>query len=406
MYSRGIDFATCYPDSLLMPLMRNQRRDVRRPSSAAGSEHPDRVHESLLEVARGLAPRIARLRWHEGDLSVLRRSFEGIEQIDYDELGESFAYRYFLANYWKVGLALRDARLRPPSTVIDLGSGSGAATAAILSWIYSKEATQKPVEVILVDRSPKQLALARDLLASVAASLPGLSLVISTLESEITPNEIAWRSVASAADLVVASHLLTENADCAPALLERLLRSMATDSDLLVVERPDDKVWSRLPQGAARAVQASDEGLPLNGFSGKRGKRQIATRYLTIPARTTPWIDLVGRYFRAWREQSVEQLDAVFAPNAVYLDKPRAKPIHSLEGIREYWRQRVLPQRDPNPSVLSLACGRESAFVEWQADLTVDRRRKRVRGEMSLELDGSGERIGRLREHYSSEVLS
>jgi len=357
-------------------------------------------------VARRLEPNVDGLQWHKSDIPVLHRNFDTHGPIDYDDFAGTFTHRFFLANYWKTALALQAAGLPAPSTVVDLGSGSGAATAATLAWMHTTAALPTRVQAVLVDRSARQLAIARDLIANAMEVLPGLSVEVSTLEATIRPQEAAWRLVASGADLIVASHLLTENIDQAPALVDTLIGSMAPSARLLITERPDDEVWQRLP-GHGRTLHLSNEGLPLNGFASRREPRPLSVRYCVVSAeREKTMLNLVDRYFRAWREQSVDQLADVFALDATYQEKPFSEPIHSLQGIREYWIGRVLPQVDPRPRVLRLAIDDGSAFVDWQTELTIGLQRKLVSGVMELELDTTGKRIGHLRECYSSRTLS
>jgi SAM-dependent methyltransferase len=276
---------------------------------------------------------------------------------------------------------------------------------ATLAWVHSRAVLPARVQAVLVDRSQRQLTLARDLVSSAAEGLPGLGVDISTLRTTIEPRQSAWRLMASGADLVVASHLLTENLEDAPFLVEMLNRSMAPNAKLLIVERPDDMVWSRLPQGEGATVCLADKGFPLNGFAGQRAERKLSARYLVVSAGQPALAGLVDRYFRAWRDQSVDELDNVFAADATYQDKPLERPIRTLGGIRDYWVRRVLPQEQPDPQILNLVLRDHCAFVEWQTGLTLKGKRKLVTGVMSMELDKSGERIGHLRECYSSKTL-
>lgn len=338
-------------------------------------------------------------------VSILQDRFNSNAPVDYDAFARTFAHRYHLRNYWKTIFALRDADPPPPSTVLDLGAGSGAATAAALAWSYSKQQPPMQMRVVLLDRSEHQLAIARELLTGVAERLPGLSLEVTALKRSLSVSGRGWAEELCNADLVIASHLLTENIDDASTLYRKMRRSLTGSARLLVLERADDPVWSLLPTQGVRTFHVPDRELLLSRFSARGGNGGISARYLLTTARERTLIDLTERYFRAWREQSVGQLDRVFSADACYQDQPYRRPMRSLAEIRRYWRRRVLPQTKPQPRILNFTVYGGRAEIDWATELIVDRRRKIVTGQMTLELDAHGNRIGHLRESYTSRTF-
>jgi SAM-dependent methyltransferase len=357
-------------------------------------------------VARRLSLGLFGFESPRSQVSILRDRFDAHAPIDYDDFARTFAHRYYLRNYWKAIFALRDADLPLPSTVLDLGAGSGAATAATLAWAYSKGPLPMRMQAVLLDRSEHQLSIARRLLTSAADRMPGLSFSVTTLKKSLSASRRGWVEELSGADLVLASHFLTENIDAAPALYRTMRESLPASARLLVLERADDPVWSRLPAQGARSFHVPDRELLLHRSSARRGEGRISARYLLTTARERTLVDLAERYFMAWREQSVDQLDHVFSADACYQDQPHRKPMRSLAEIRGYWRRRVLPQQRPTPRVLHFAVHGGRAEIDWATEMTVDRRRKLVAGQMTLELAPCGERIGHLHESYSSRVFS
>ncbi len=337
-------------------------------------------------------------------VAILQDRFDSNAPIDYDSFARTFAHRYHLRNYWKTIFALRDADPPPPSTVLDLGAGAGAATAATLAWSYSKRQPPMQMRVVLLDRSEHQLAIARELLTGVAQRLPGLSLGVTVLKRSLSASGRGWAEEMPSADLVIASHLLTENIGDASTLYRKMRRSLSGSARLLVLERADDPVWALLPKQGVRTFHVPDREL-LSRFPARRGDGGMSARYLLTTARERTLIDLTESYFRAWREQSVGQLDRVFSADACYQEQPHRRPMRSLAEIRRYWRRRVLPQTKPQPRILNLTVHGGRAEIDWATELTVDRRRKVVAGQMTLELNAHGDRIGHLRESYTSRTF-
>jgi hypothetical protein len=255
----------------------------------------------------------------------------------------------------------------------------------------------------LIDRCRSQLELAGQLLDDALGDLTGLRIDRQVIELTIGPNELGWRDAVTAADLVVVSHLLTENAGHASKIVTEIAPTLAPHGTALVVEREDDPVWTRLGL-ETRNLCYPDAELALNGFPGRRDGDHLGLRYLIVNSERSVLHQLVERYFCSWKHQDIGALDGVFAADAVYADKPFSEPIRGLDGIRKYWRSHVLPQREPHPRVLLFTVDGPRAVVEWEVDMLSNGHVKVVKGILVVVLDSSGQRLGSLREYYASTV--
>ena len=115
---------------------------------------------------------------------------------------------------------------------------------------------------------------------------------------------------------------------------------------------------------------------------------------------------VIDIYMRAWRDQDPELIVTIFTESAVYHERVLDEPIRTHEGIRKYWMDKVVgSQARIEPRLLALYLDGETAVAEWEArfDDLEDGVRKRMR-EVAI-LDFEGDRICRLREYWTSEVL-
>lgn len=322
---------------------------------------------------------------------------------NYDDCHASFAAEFLLVNFWKCAAALTDARPDPAPVVVDIGCGSGAAAAAALGYLF--EAGRTEVELHLIDRSPRQLGLAEDLLSTVANRLnEERGLIV-----KIVPSCRDWPT-GKVPDLpgpvlVLASHVLTENRSHAADFIDQAVDLAGPSGSVTVIERADDRLWSALDTHAGESVLARRAGrrdVPAPTADGER--RTWATRWLTLERSPYPRCEgAVHGYLTAWRKQDPERLGAVFTDAAHYWDKPFQPAIVGLTGIREYWRREVTPQRNVTVAVESIAYRRDGAHLEWRARLDHGNdTAKVVYGFMVIEVDETG-KIRELRECYRSQ---
>jgi hypothetical protein len=77
----------------------------------ADDERPNRMAAyfpgpTLCAVSRRLETRTANLSVEREEIERLQHYFDAYEPVEYDQLADVFAYRFFLTNFWKTALAL------------------------------------------------------------------------------------------------------------------------------------------------------------------------------------------------------------------------------------------------------------------------------------------------------------
>jgi SAM-dependent methyltransferase len=208
-----------------------------------------KADDAVAEVAAAwVKDHVAASPAERSDLRVLLREHPAASP-DYDDLHASFAAEFLLVNYHKCVAALTDARPEPAATVVDLGCGSGAASAAALAYLF--EAGVEWATVHLLDRSERQLELAVSLLNEVAATLGEerqFRVDIDPVKGDWpTERPEKWAGPA----MVLASHVLTENQTHAWDFLNRAVELAGPRGSVTVVERADDPLWTELDKVAA-----------------------------------------------------------------------------------------------------------------------------------------------------------
>ena len=90
----------------------------------------------------------------------------------------------------------------------------------------------------------------------------------------------------------------------------------------------------------------------------------------------------------------------------MYLDKPPAPGLYGRLAIEDYWRDKVLPQRDIQLKLECVQFWRSRAFVEWEARFIQGGVRHHLEGKMVLEGDPSARLIRKLSESYRDNETS
>lgn len=333
------------------------------------------------------------------DLARLQQQLREGEAPDYDESSIAFAQAYHLINYWKCFAALNASA--PPTTtrLLDLGCGSGAATAAALVYLAT-QGTRGPIEIQILDRSQAQLDLAEKLLGSLHGLLP-FDYRLQALRIDL---QYGQPSLEPRGGLALVAHVLTENLDNVESIFELAAGLTASDGTVLVLERPDDPVWDRM------AKYLSDS--PLNSTTGEVSVKKCGpdgddrawhARWLVHERpRTGKLAGAVRGYFDAWRSQDPQRLVSVFAENARYYAKPFRPSITGLSNIKRYWQEEVVPQAELTLGLERLAYGPSSVYVEWRARFVRDRLQYALKGAMMIDVDLDTGLIRELREYYRS----
>lgn len=323
------------------------------------------------------------------------------------ELSIAFAAEFLTLNYDKYSATLEGAGLEDPRSVLDLGAGGGAFSAAALTWLSVVRCA--PDRLVLLDRSSAQLRLAKELLFDHRILTTGGGPQVSgrrvkvrlehgdVLDSPSSPGERH--------DLVLAGHVLTENIDRLPAVLGAIGGMMSSDGALLVVEQADDPVWDVLADAGRRAgfiVSTSD-----SASVRRRGDRPAGSRWALLRPRDAWRRALLDKYISAWRRQDGSQLHAIFTADALYHEKPFDEPLRGLPGIEAYWSTVVAMQGNPRPRLRRVLAVGDEVVAEWQTvlgrELGGHPVRSRVHGVLWVDVDPGQRRMSSLREYFRAE---
>lgn len=171
--------------------------------------------------------------------------------IDFARLGYAFLYLYHWANYCKARFALRRGGRGIEGnsiSVLDLGCGSGASTAAILDWIQYDLKFDGRVSITLVDCCREQL----DILHEVAGRSGLLKRadnvrwrcedVLDSLEAETEEYDM----------IVDANYLCAESPVRRVSVVEAVAGKLARDGQFVVIERAKSGVFEDI--GRCRVI--------------------------------------------------------------------------------------------------------------------------------------------------------
>jgi SAM-dependent methyltransferase len=158
---------------------------------------------------------------------------------DRDLLGAYLLY-YWPVSYLQVSLALAELPLEP-ARVLDLGSGPGPASAAVIDSLPPGRALE---ELVLVDGSKRALELGAALLGSGPGSPARLKILELDLETFINERALAASGLsAESFDLIVLGHSLNElwarEGDALErrlTLLERAAALLSPGGSILLIE--------------------------------------------------------------------------------------------------------------------------------------------------------------------------
>lgn len=79
--------------------------------------------------------------------------------------------------------------------------------------------------------------------------------------------------------------------------------------------------------------------------------------------------DWVAAYEALWRAPGTEMLAEIFAPEAVYLPSPWARPLHGLQAISDFWEEeRAGPDEEFTMTHRVLAVDGPTAVVRVEVD--------------------------------------
>jgi ubiquinone/menaquinone biosynthesis C-methylase UbiE len=325
--------------------------------------------------------------------------------IDYDKYGNAFTYSFLLENYWKgVFTFLQDP---PPvaSNLLDIGSGSGAFTIAYLAWLdneVKRNENKWRLKLTLVDRSDKQLIQARELLDSCRFRH------IQILPRFVNSDFMLWDNPESEYDLVLLGHVVNENIRRLNTFFPKVERATAPSGKIYIAERLKDHLWKKIDESISHLVLNTSitdiqlEGLTLGESSHLQGRDSISVRShsLQLPSNKV-FAHLIRSYFKAWAEKSIPLLGEIFTENAEYQEKPFEPPISGIGAIKDYWKEKVLPQKNITIKIFKAVYSGNTACVVWRSCFNLpDSQIKAVEGVILFSFDVEAKRINRLEEYF------
>ncbi|MDQ1446314.1 MAG: hypothetical protein QOI20_2778 [Acidimicrobiaceae bacterium] len=325
--------------------------------------------------------------------------------IDYDEHGRAFAREYLLRNYLKARYVLAACAIQPPTSIIDIGCGSGAFIAAVLvhldqanrSWPWPDRRLPRTTtfRIVLVDQSSLQLELAASLLEWLRPALSTVGFELEMHRADITAGEAD--ALQGLFDLALIGHVATENTERLDVFLSNALATLAPGGEAMVIERSDDPV--------GQAILSFAEGLALSPIARQVERPSRRFRYASqwLNARQ-PVVDVhqdvLQAYFRAWRTRSPMLIEQLFAPDADYaINNKLAYRGH--DEIQRYWREKVMPQVLLHLNIESSEVLRQGRVrAAWESRF-LKGRATTVCGELELEIDTRARRVLGLEEWYT-----
>jgi nuclear transport factor 2 (NTF2) superfamily protein len=91
----------------------------------------------------------------------------------------------------------------------------------------------------------------------------------------------------------------------------------------------------------------------------------------------TAWLE---GYKRAWESRDPDLIVTLFTPDAPYYETPFSEPALGREGIRHYWQEGVVPQREVRFQYHIITVVEQQAFVRWQSRFHLDAEERQLDG--------------------------
>lgn len=339
--------------------------------------------------------------------------------IDYDRFAESFAHLYWLRNYWKAvhffeyeyspkfPILDGDFAGDPFPRVIVWGAGSAADTVALMAWL-NENFPLNTISITLIDRSQKQLDLAKRLIREVEKVLDKATFRVSYQKLDIHK----WNPESDSADTILMSHFLTENSGELHNLLKKAKYALRGRGEVIVIERERDAVWAKAAALFANLgisvydTDLSDDKLSyLYPILKKEKLETITPHYVkaSLPEKKYQ-ADIVAKYFQAWRLQSLDLIDEIFSKDAVYDEKPGIeKTIRGIDGILNYWRLNPALQKNIHVYVRNVAYGDSTIVCAFEGNFDTPKQHIIIRGAMNFFIDPFAEKINKLTEYFGTE---
>lgn len=341
---------------------------------------------------------------------------------DYDRFAESFARLYWLRNYWKAvhffeyeyspkfPILDDDFAINSFPKVIVLGAGSAADTMAFMAWSNEKFPL-KVIPITLIDRSQKQLDLAKRLIKEVEKVLDKVTFRVSYQKLDVC----AWNPEPNSADMVLMSHFLTENSGELLNLLKKAKYALRRRGEAIIIERERDAVWTKAAELFANmGISIYDTDLSNDKLSclypilKKEKLETITPHYVkaSLPEKKYQ-AGIVMKYFQAWRFQSLDLINEIFSKDAIYDEKPGIeKTIRGIDGILNYWQLNPVLQKNIRVYVRNVAYQDNTVICAFEGNFDTPKQHIVIRGAMNFFIDPFTQKVNKLTEYFGTEKSS
>jgi ketosteroid isomerase-like protein len=101
----------------------------------------------------------------------------------------------------------------------------------------------------------------------------------------------------------------------------------------------------------------------------------------------TAWLE---GYKKAWEARDPKLIVTLFTQDAPYYETPFSEPAQGQEGIRRYWQDGVVPQREVNFSYTVLTVFDTKAVVHWQSQFQLGGETRHLDGVFLLTFSEEG----------------
>jgi SAM-dependent methyltransferase len=336
-------------------------------------------------------------------IDLVRNLAESDRPLHYQTQAAAFAYLYFGANYSKAYQACRRILERLPRRgfrVLDLGCGSGAASAGVLSALADEGFEIR--EVCAVDLSAIQLRWYEQIVRPWITRNPNLRLVTAHEDASafLERDRGGW-------DLIVGSYLVPElSLPQRDRLMQLLDAPKHRASETLFVQSDADghpHFHGRLLEGALEG-----DALKVRLDFLQNIEFPVLPKHAVHPGvivDSSYSSQILTDYFDAWNKLDADRVVGLFCNDAEYviLDK---KILAGQPAIQNYWRYNSINQESVRASVVRRFITHSGVLARWHAEFyrTDKQRWYNLKGLMLLQLASGA--IRRLTERYSIEDVA
>ena len=351
------------------------------------------------------------------DIATIRQSVRNGTPIDFSKDGPAFASAFWERNFWKaisffgfefVNPSILTQRRLISDSSIDvtvLGAGSGADAVACLCWL-DEEFPLHRVTMTLIDQYQEQLDLARNVITTAQRFLDQTNVDVRYSCQRLDQ----WTPQPVSTDIILMSHLLTENVMGKNELIAKVSAALRPRGDVILIERERDPVWTAARhEFAMNGITTHDVGLCDEKFRAlvptlAKTETDITPHFVrgSVPANKY-LMNLVRGYFDAWVRQTSDPLPSIFTSDATYDEKPGIEPtLVGIDGIRRYWDKHPGLQRNIDLTIHNVTYSDTVSVCSFSGRFDTPKQHIDIRGAINFYLDPYRGKIHRMDEYFGT----